>query len=217
MKKTLWNKFFIGFVNGIAIILPAVVTVWLVHFFVIKVNDAILNPLLKLLAPFGEEHTYFAKALIFISVIFFIALIGWGARVIIINRVFGWGEDLLLRVPIMGRIYRAVKEISSALLGQGRTIFKQVVLVEHPRKGLYSIGFTTGTTKGEIRTVIEENRINVFIPTTPNPTSGFFIMALKEDIKFLKMSVENGMKLVISGGSVTPQELAEEKAEGLAE
>ena len=217
MKKTLWNKFFIGFINGIAIILPTVVTVWLVHFFVIKVNNAILSPLLRLLAPVGEEHTYFAKGLIFIAVMFLIALIGWGAKIIIIHRVFGWGEDLLLRVPIMGRIYRAVKQISAALLGrEGRTIFKQVALIEHPRKGLYSIGFITGTTEGEIKGVLRENRINVFIPTTPNPTSGFFIMVSMEEVKVLKMSVEDGMKLVISGGSVTP-DFIKDNAEGLAE
>ena len=180
-------------------------------------NKAILSPVLKLLAPMGVEHVYFAKGLIFIAVVFLIALIGWAAKIIIVHRVFSWGEDILLKVPILGRIYRALKQISSALLGQeGRTIFKQVVLIEHPRRGLYSIGFTTGTTKGEIKSVIQENRVNVFIPTTPNPTSGFYIMALREDVKFLKMSVEDGMKLVISGGSVTP-EFIEDNTEGLAD
>jgi len=105
----------------------------------------------------------------------------------------------------MGKIYNAVKQISSAFLGQGKTIFKQVVLLEYPRKGLYSLGFTTGVTKGELKYVHQKNSVNVFIPTTPNPTSGMFIVVPKDEIRFLKMSVEDGMKLIVSGGAVSPE------------
>lgn len=204
MKNKIWNNFIIGFINGVAIIAPIAVTIALVRFLVVKINIMILTPLLKVLAPMGVRHAYVAKIIIFVAVIFIIVLVGWAARIIILRRIFNWGELVLIRVPILGRVYNAVKQISSAFLGQGKTIFKQVVLVEYPRKGLYSIGFTTGTTKGELKGELEKGCINVFVPTTPNPTSGLFIVVPREEIRFLKMSVEDAMKLVISGGSVTP-------------
>ncbi|MEA3490030.1 MAG: DUF502 domain-containing protein [Candidatus Omnitrophota bacterium] len=205
MKK-LWNRFFVSFVNGIVLLLPVVVTIALIRFLVVKLNDMVLNPLLKIIAPIeGIEHVYVAKMVIFLSVIFAIAFIGWGAKILVINRVFSLGERLLLRVPIMGKIYNAAKQIFSAFLGQGKTIFKQVVLVEYPRKGLYTLGFTTGVTRGEMKETIGGSGINIFVPTTPNPTSGFFLVVPKESVRFLKMTVEEGMKLVISGGSVLPE------------
>ena len=108
----------------------------------------------------------------------------------------------------MGKIYNAIKQISSAFIGQGKTIFKEVVLIEYPRKGINSIGFTTGPSKGEINSVLGKkgySGVNVFVPTTPNPTSGIFMVFPKEDVQFLEMSVEDGMKLVVSGGSVSPE------------
>ncbi len=204
--RRLWNRFFVNFFNGIVILLPIAVTIALIRFLVVWVNNIVLNPLMKFFAPIakGPEHVYLAKTIIFLVVIFAVALIGWGAKILVINRVFSLGEQLLLKVPIMGRIYNAAKQIFSSVLGQGKTIFKQVVLVEYPRKGLYSVGFTTGTTKGELKDSIGTSGVNVFIPTTPNPTSGIFLIIPKESIFFLKMSVEEGMKLVVSGGAVSP-------------
>ncbi|MFC1549213.1 DUF502 domain-containing protein, partial [Candidatus Omnitrophota bacterium] len=159
-----------------------------------------------ILAPMAFEHqrVFLAKTIIFIGVIIMVAFIGWGAKVLMINRVFGLGEKILIKVPFIGKIYSTIKQILNSLLGQGKTIFKQVVLVEYPRKGLFTLGFTTGTTKGELKQELGQSGINVFVPTTPNPTSGFFLVVPKDNIHFLKMSVEDGMKMVISGGSITP-------------
>jgi uncharacterized membrane protein len=215
MKKTVWNKFLISFFNGIVILLPIAITWALIRFLVIKVNDIVLEPLLGFFAPIlkGAQHVFVAKSVIFAGVILSVALIGWGAKILFINRFFSWGEQILIRLPIMGRIYNAIKQISSAFLGQGKTIFKQVVLVEYPRRGVYSIGFTTGVAKGEIKESMGKSGINVFVPTTPNPTSGIFLVAPKEEIKFLTMSVEEGMKLVVSGGSVSPPYFLKESDE----
>ncbi len=204
--KRLWNRFFIGFVNGMIIILPITITIVIIRFLVIKLNALLLDPLLRTFSAgrMDIQHVNLAKSIILVAVVLGIALIGWAARILVVNRFFSWGERVVIRVPIMGRIYNAIKQISSAFLGHGKTIFKQVVMVEYPRKGLYSLGFTTGTTKSELRTVLGKGGINVFIPTTPNPTSGMFIIVPKEDIRFLKMSVEDGMKLIVSGGSFTP-------------
>ena len=121
-----------------------------------------------------------------------------------INRIFSLGERVLIKVPFMGKVYNAAKQIFSSLLGHGKTIFDKVVIIEYPRKGIYSIGFTTGETKGEIRNSMESSTVNVFIPTTPNPTSGIFLVVPIDEIHFLEMTIEEGMKFIISGGSVVP-------------
>ena len=204
--KRVWNKFLLNFINGIVTLLPIAVTIALVRFLVAQVNNIVLNPIVKFLYPLlkGPGHVYVAKMVVFFSVIFIIALIGWGAKIFFLKRIFSPFEKFLFRIPLMGRIYKAAKEIFSAFLGQGKTIFKQVVLLEYPRKGLYTIGFTTGVCGGEIKESIGANVVNVFVPTTPNPTSGYFLIIPKENITFLKMSVEQGKKLIISGGSVSP-------------
>ncbi|MFA6636622.1 MAG: DUF502 domain-containing protein [Candidatus Omnitrophota bacterium] len=199
------NKVFVYFLNGIVLLLPIAVTVALVRFLVMSLNNLVLEPLLNLFAPLAVGlRVYMAKSIIFLAVILAVSSIGWGARILFINRIFSLGEGILLKVPVMGRIYNAAKQIFTALFGHGRTIFKQVVLVEYPRKGIYSVGFATGVAKGEMNSNVPGG-INVFIPTTPNPTSGMFIVVPKEEICFLKMSVEDGMKLIISGGSVSPE------------
>ncbi|MFH1836993.1 MAG: DUF502 domain-containing protein [Candidatus Omnitrophota bacterium] len=205
--KNIRHKVIINFFNGVALLLPITVTTALIWFLVLKVNDVVFNPIMRLFEPIVGRalNAYVAKSLIFLIVVFTVALIGLGAKVLVVNRIFSFGEKLFLKVPIMGRIYNAFKQIFSAFIGHGKTIFKQVVLIEYPRKGLYSVGFTTGIAKGEIKESLGGSHINVFVPTTPNPTSGLFLIVPKEDIKFLKMSVEEGMKLIISGGSVSPE------------
>lgn len=206
MKVKIWNKVILGFVNGMVVILPIALTVTIVRFLVVKLNEIVLDPLLGIITPFTGiiNRVFLAKTLIFLVVILMVSLIGWGAKILFINRFFSFWESLLIRLPIMGRIYRSLKQISSAFIGQGKTIFKQVVLVEYPRKGIFTIGFTTGIVKGEIKNNLDAGHIAVFIPTTPNPTSGFFTLIPRQEIKFLAMSVEEGMKMVISGGYVVP-------------
>jgi len=203
MKK-IWNSFLGSFVNGIALLLPVVITIVLIKFLVVWVNGAILNPVMRFVVPamWGVQHGYIAKILVFFLVIITVILIGWGAKILFINRVFSLGERIVLKVPVMGRIYNAAKQIFSSLMGDGKTIFKSVVLVEYPRKGLYSLGFTTGKAKGELKELIGGDGVTVFVATTPNPTSGVFLVIPEESVRVLKMSVEEGMKLVISGGSV---------------
>lgn len=204
MKK-IWNSALMHFVNGIVLLLPVALTIALVRFLVIALNNIILEPLLGVFAPVAAGmRVYIAKTIIFLFVIAVVTVIGWGAKIIVINRLFSLGERLLLKVPVMGRVYNAAKQIFSAFFGQGKTIFKQVVMVEYPRKGIYSVGFTTGVSRGEVKRATGETSVNVFIPTTPNPTSGMFLVVPRGEVNFLEMSVEDGMKLVVSGGSVTP-------------
>lgn len=195
----------IDFLAGIAVILPLIATILIIRFLVITTNNAVLEPLSKMLEPHLRAFSLpLAKILVFVGVLLFIILIGISTRVLVLRRVIGFGEKFLYRVPLISRIYKAIKQISTAFLGEGKSMFKKVVLVQYPRPGLYSIGFVTTETKESIDKKTQAETLSVFIPTTPNPTSGMLVMVPKKDVIFLDMSVEDGMKLVISGGTVTP-------------
>ena len=119
--------------------------------------------------------------------------------------LFKWWEAFLAKIPLVRTIYTAVKQISEALFGNSAQTFKKAYLLQYPRQGLWTLAFQTSTTQGEAqqKTHLVEV-VNLFIPTTPNPTSGFFIMASKNEIIELDMSVDEALKMVISGGVVVP-------------
>jgi uncharacterized membrane protein len=113
-------------------------------------------------------------------------------------------EDLLKHVPVVKTIYQVLKAVVDTFSIHNREQFSRVVLVEFPRKGQYSIAFVTGITRGEIQRITPDRMVNVYVPTTPNPTSGYFLFVPEPDIIPLSMSVEDGMKMIISGGMYTP-------------
>ena len=113
-------------------------------------------------------------------------------------------EHILNRMPVIRSVYNATKQILETVLAQQSNAFREAVLVEYPRRGIWAIAFITGTTTGEVQNVTQEECINIFIPTTPNPTSGFLLFVPKADLVSLDMSVEEAIKMVISGGIVTP-------------
>lgn len=114
------------------------------------------------------------------------------------------GENIVSRMPIVRGVYSALKQIFETVLAQQSNAFRQVVLLEYPRRGIFAIGFVTGVTEGEVQNLTDDTVINIFVPTTPNPTSGFLLFIPKKDLVVLDMSVEEGIKMVISGGIVTP-------------
>lgn len=113
-------------------------------------------------------------------------------------------ENILARMPVVRSIYGAVKQIFETVLAQQSNAFRQVVLVEYPRRGIWAIGFVSGATRGEVQNLTKEDCVNVFLPTTPNPTSGFLLFVPRQDLVVLNMTVEEGIKMVVSGGIVTP-------------
>lgn len=204
--KNLWRRFLLAFVNGMVIMLPVFVTVIVLRFFARQLNNLVLEPVLGLVTPLvpGPADVQIAKTVIFVLVVLAVALIGWAVKIVFVRRIFVLGESVLIRLPVLGKVYNGAKQIFSAFMGQGKSVFKRVVLIEYPRKGLFSIGFTTGETKGLLKRAVGTDAVNVFLPTTPNPTSGIFLMVPTENLKVLDMTVEEGMKVVISGGSVSP-------------
>lgn len=121
------------------------------------------------------------------------------------NRLIHWWEVLLSKIPLVRSIYTAVKQIAEAVFGAGEQTFEKVFLIQYPRTGLWTLGFQTSKNKGEAqyKTGIHDV-VNLFIPTTPNPTSGFFIIAARHDVIELEMSIDDALKMVISGGVVVP-------------
>ncbi len=118
------------------------------------------------------------------------------------------GERVVDRVPVVRSVYGAIKQIFETVLARKSTAFRQVVLVEYPCRGTWAVGFITGVTEGEVQHVTGDVVVNVFVPATPNPTTGFLLFVPRQDVRLLDMTVEEGIKLVISGGIVTPQRRA---------
>ncbi|MFI4963520.1 MAG: DUF502 domain-containing protein [Legionellales bacterium] len=120
------------------------------------------------------------------------------------QRIVRWGESLLSRIPLVRSIYNAVKQVIGAVLATNSGAFRKVLLIEYPRKGLWSLAFQTGTGNSEVNEKAKAEMISVFIPTTPNPTSGFLMMVPKEDVIELDMSVDAALKFTISLGVMQP-------------
>ena len=136
-----------------------------------------------------------------------ITLIGAVAAGFLGRWIIKLGEKVLNKMPVVRSIYSAFKQILETVLASQSDAFRDVVLVQYPREGLWVIGFVTGVTKGEVQDSIPITTVNVFVPTTPNPTSGFLLFCPKDDLIYLKMTVEQALKLVVSGGIVTPETL----------
>jgi len=107
-------------------------------------------------------------------------------------------------MPIIRNIYGATKQVFEAVFARDSHSFRHVVMIEYPRRGVWALGFMTGITKGEVQNMTNDEVVNVFLPTTPNPTSGYLLFLPKQDIRILEMSVEEGIKMVVSAGLVTP-------------
>lgn len=202
----MFNKIKNNFLTGLVVILPIVLTVVILVFLVNKINEKVLSPLIEI---FGFHFhnlywIYLAKGVSFLIIVLVVSLIGLATRLILLRRFFGFWERLLFYVPMFGKIYITIKEISRAFLGQGRQVFEKVVLVEYPRKGIYSLGFVTTRACKEIQEKTRSDVINVFLPTTPNPTNGYFLVVPKDEVLPLEMSVADGFKLIVSGGAFSP-------------
>jgi len=135
----------------------------------------------------------------------FLTLVGFLAAGLAGRTLVHIGERILSRMPIVRSVYGTLKQIFETVLAQSSRSFREVVLIEYPRRGVGAIAFVTGPTRGEVQARSGEELVNVFLPTTPNPTSGFLLFVPKSDLVHLDMTIEEGIKLVISGGIVAPK------------
>jgi uncharacterized membrane protein len=193
--KSLRNSFF----AGLLVVLPAAASVLILVKIFTWVTDFMLTESLR-----TQMLTPLYRIIALVTFIVFTALVGWVTRLMAGKRMVALGENIIGCVPLLNKTYGFMKEISQTLLTSKRTMFQRVVLVQFPRAGVYSVGFVTSETEGEAQEKTKETVINVFVPTTPNPTSGFLILVPREQLISLDMTVAEGMKLVISGGAVVP-------------
>ncbi|MDR7419412.1 MAG: DUF502 domain-containing protein [Armatimonadota bacterium] len=183
-------------IAGFLVVLPVGVTV-LVLVAVFRFLDSLLGPIFRV---FGVE----IPGLGLLSGIGLILLAGFMASNMLGRRVVEAFDWLMLKIPFARTIYAATKQFSDTVLLQNRAAFREAVLIEWPRQGLYSVGFVTGETRGEAQAKTTERVVNVFIVTTPNPTTGFLCLVPESQVIPLEMSVEDALKLVVSAGIVTP-------------
>lgn len=140
-----------------------------------------------------------------VMVIVLITLLGYLSRYFIGKFTIGIAERIVRTVPFVNAVYGTVKQIVDTFSTQNRAVFQKVVLVQFPRPGVYALGFLTNRVRGEIQARTKEDLWNVFVPTTPNPTSGFLVMFPVDEVKELRMTVAEGMKVIISGGALVPE------------
>jgi uncharacterized membrane protein len=196
-----------AFITGLVVVLPLGVTIIVINFLLERLGNPASQFFFWYLDPEWRSlpAVKFMLETISVLVVFLlITCLGFGSRFVLGRLMLNGLERLLDRVPFINTVYRTVKQIVDTFSQQKKAVFQEVVLIEYPRKRSYVIGFLTSTAKGETQDVTGQHIVNVFVPTTPNPTSGFLLMLPDEDVTRLKMSITEGMKLVISGGAVVP-------------
>ena len=194
------------FLTGLLVTAPIIITIYVTWLVITFIDTKVANLL--------PEYLDFRKALPFqvpglglFIVIFVITFIGAITPGLIGRNLLKLGEMILFKTPVIRTIYSSIKQIMETVMSTNSKSFKEVVLVEYPRKNIWVIAFVTSSIKGEIdKSIRNADLVSIFVPTTPNPTSGFLLFVSKKDLIYLKMPVEQAVKLVISGGIVVPKQ-----------
>ena len=209
VQMNFWRRLRAYFFAGILITMPIVVTIALAWWFIGFVDSKIVplvpvswNPNTYLVKYFGIEIGLPGVGLVVLVIA--ITLVGFLTANFLGRFFVRLGENIVNRMPVIRSIYGASKQILETVMRDQSTAFRQAVLVEYPRRGIWAVGFITGTTEGEVQNLTKEEVVNIFLPTTPNPTSGFLLLLPKQDVIFLDMSVEEAAKMIISAGVVVP-------------
>lgn len=210
--RTLGQKLRGYFLAGILVAAPITITIYLTYIFLNFIDSTVA----KVLPQESYDGVYGGTTIpglgLIIAVVFFI-FIGWFATNFFGKLFIRASEFIVNRMPIIRTLYNATKQIFETVMASKSQAFREPVMLEYPRKGVWSIGFVTGRTEGEVQRITSEETINVFVPTTPNPTSGYLLFVPKKELKFLDMSVEEAIKLVVSAGIITPPDREAEAAE----
>ncbi len=212
-KPGLFARLRTYFLTGIVVTAPIAITIYLTYVFVTFV-DAKITPLIPVrynpetYLPFGIPGLG-----VFVAV-FALILIGFLTANYLGRALLVFGERIVGRMPVVRSIYNALKQIMETVLAQSGTSFRDVVVLEYPRKGIWAVAFVTSQAKGQVDKMNDDDMISIFMPTTPNPTSGFLLFVPKKDLTYLDMSVEEGVKLVISAGMIWPEDEIPESQNG---
>jgi uncharacterized membrane protein len=193
-----------AFISGVLLLAPLWVTIW-VFLKVIDIAGGTFRPIYQDYLPQSLQRIpFFWDFLATIVVLLLVTGLGYLSHYVFGKFFLSIGERAIQRIPGVGPVYNSVKQIVATFGNQNRNLFNKVVLVEYPRKGVWTLGFLTSKTQAEAQSLVGTEVWTVFVPTTPNPTSGFLLMLPRQDIIELEMSVGEGMKMIISGGAVVP-------------
>lgn len=196
------------FFTGLLVLIPVVLTGWIIWKLFLAI-DGILRPYVHpfLADRFGIDFLGETQipGIGFITLTLAIIATGAIARNYFGRKIVIFGDKIVERIPLINRVYGAIKQISQAFFSSKREVFKKPILFEYPRKGIYSIGFYTQDTRGPVQEVLDTDMVSIFLPTTPNPTSGFLLFVPKSDVYDLDLTIEEALKLVISGGVIIPK------------
>ena len=188
------------FFTGLLVTAPVLLTVYITWWAIQLIDGQVAG----LLPGFDQLRFANVPGVGLVIGVLLITLIGAIAAGFLGRWIIRLGESILNRMPVVRTIYGASKQILETVISTQSDAFREVVLVEYPRRDLWVIGFVTGGTKGEVARRVDIDMVNVFVPTTPNPTSGFLLFCPRDEVIFMEMSVEDAVKLVVSGGIVTP-------------
>ncbi|HZF00744.1 MAG TPA: DUF502 domain-containing protein [Methylomirabilota bacterium] len=224
MKKSLFARWRASFFTGLLIVLPGVITLAVVKWFFGTVSS-FTDALLFFLPYFAEPKAVYKNGVdgpmfwywslfAFVLAVILISAVGVLGRYYFGKRMIEWADNTMLRVPVLNKIYRTIKQVDEAFTSGKKSSFKTVVLVEYPREGIYSIGFITSEQADEVEKKTGKKCVCIFIPTTPIPTGGFLILVPVEKVIKLDMSVADGFKYIISVGAIS-QEYTREDVERL--
>ena len=192
-----------SFIAGLLTLTPMALTVYVFYLLFHFLDGLLTNTIIRfVLNQVGMQHVNAPPGLGLLLLLALLFLVGSFARNYIGKKLFNLGDHIVTKIPIINRIYIASRQLSEAFLSEKRETFKRAVLIQYPRKGVYSIAFFTQDTTGPIQETLAEDVVSVFVPTTPVPTSGYLLFIPKTDILELDMSVEDALKLVISAGSI---------------
>jgi uncharacterized membrane protein len=194
-------------IAGLLVVIPLATTIWLTY----TIGNWVINFLTQIpkqLNPFDTLNPLLTNFLNFFvgltAPLLFILIIGLMARNIVGRWLLGTGEQVLQAIPLAGSIYKTLKQILETLLQDSKTKFRRVVMLEYPRQGVWSIGFVTGIVASSVQAHINQPVLSVFIPTTPNPTSGWYTIIPESEVITVDISIEDAFKILISGGIVSP-------------
>lgn len=210
-KRPFWKRFWQevrnDLVTGVVVLAPIGITVWIVRV-VIGWMDNWVNWVPRALQP--DQLLGFRipglEALLLVLTIF---VVGFLARSYFVKKALGFGESLVNRIPFVSKVHGATKQVFETLFRRDGMQFRKVVLIEYPRKGAYALAFQTGVPRGEVQSKTVQKVVCVFMPSTPNPTTGFLMMYPREDVIELEMPVETAFRIIMSGGILDSADIEE--------
>jgi len=204
MIKLGMKKYFLA---GLVTLLPLWITIVFLKtlfYIVSNISGPILKPILYRLVS-QEYAPFFFDAISFAVTFILVFFIGLLVTNFVGRKVFDWVEMLFEKMPFISGIYKSIRKLTNLFLSGGESKFKSVVLIEYPRKGIYSIAFVTSKSSRAIKSITNDKMLNIFVPTTPNPTSGYLIMVPESDVKYLDISVDDALKIIFSAGLMPPE------------